>query len=518
MAKSALQSIAATLAAHYGLKPSEATAFVNLFFEEIQKGLEQEKQVKVRGLGTFKLQAVKPRESVNVNTGERVLIGGHEKMAFTPDNALKELVNRPFADFETVVVKDGVDIESVPTPSEPLDVDDDADVVSSASATDEQDGAAEKEMLTSFLETPPLESAQSGQDVEEVPEQATEQPLEHQDGVAQETLEGNSSDTYNEESKASEEVGKGEDAQEEADKQEEKTPVVEESVSSATKEEKAEPVVPAPHAAGVVAQAMTASEKFSRLMDEEPIEPSRGAKEETQREQDTDAEKEEDTDTSSVETVQAQSDEEVQETPESTEREKVVEQKTFSWADEQEDAAGSMGLEDSSSHGHRKRLWVIAGVVAVVLVLVGAAFYLGGFIQCGQSVQETSAVKPQMVSKKQDTPKKKTVQQAKKAAVPVADTLQVTSKPVAEKPQTVQDGVDLEQANDYPAIRYGAYHITGIDKKVVLRKGETMAKYCRRTLGKDMIGYFEAVNGTEPLAEGDTLLVPRVELRPEYRK
>ena len=118
MAKSTLQAIAAVIADRYELKSSDATAFVAAFFDQIREGLAQDKQVKVRGLGTFKLQPVKARESVNVNTGERLVINGHDKMAFTPDNAMKELVNRPFADFETVMIKDGVNIDAIPTPAE----------------------------------------------------------------------------------------------------------------------------------------------------------------------------------------------------------------------------------------------------------------------------------------------------------------------------------------------------------------------------------------------------------------
>ena len=76
----------------------------------------------------------------------------------------------------------------------------------------------------------------------------------------------------------------------------------------------------------------------------------------------------------------------------------------------------------------------------------------------------------------------------------------------------------MEQANSYRAIRYGAYRIVGIDKTIVLKKGDTMEKYCKRTLGKDMMGYFEAVNGQTRRVAGDTVLVPKVELRPEYRK
>mgnify|MGYP007042779235 CR=1 FL=1 len=80
------------------------------------------------------------------------------------------------------------------------------------------------------------------------------------------------------------------------------------------------------------------------------------------------------------------------------------------------------------------------------------------------------------------------------------------------------EGIDLAAANNYRKLRYGAYRIIGVEKKVVLRPGETMEKVCRRTLGKDMIGYFEAINGQKRRSPGDTILVPKVELRPEYRK
>ena len=83
------------------------------FFDIISSELKNGNQVKIKGLGTFKVQAVKPRESVNVNTGERVLIEGHDKISFTPDTVMKELVNKPFSQFETVVINDGVDTEEL---------------------------------------------------------------------------------------------------------------------------------------------------------------------------------------------------------------------------------------------------------------------------------------------------------------------------------------------------------------------------------------------------------------------
>lgn len=111
-----LQDLAELLAEAEGLQKNEAQSFVRVFFDTITRGLEMDKIVKVKGLGTFKLVDVDSRESVNVNTGERFLIDGHAKITFTPDNSLKEMVNRPFAHFETVVLNDDVtdeDLEEV---------------------------------------------------------------------------------------------------------------------------------------------------------------------------------------------------------------------------------------------------------------------------------------------------------------------------------------------------------------------------------------------------------------------
>ena len=113
MAKTALQLIADTVAKKHKITVKDAEKFVSAMFDVMNEGLKTDKLVKVKGLGTFKVQAVKPRESVNVNTGERVLIEGHDKVSFTPDATMKELVNKPFAQFETVVLNDGVDFTDI---------------------------------------------------------------------------------------------------------------------------------------------------------------------------------------------------------------------------------------------------------------------------------------------------------------------------------------------------------------------------------------------------------------------
>ena len=113
MSKFSLNTLGKLLADKSGLSQMEAELFIRKMFDVCNQGLEADKQVKIKWLGTFKVQATKDRESINVNTGERFTIEGRDKLTFTPDNILKEIVNKPFAQFETVVVNDGVDFDEI---------------------------------------------------------------------------------------------------------------------------------------------------------------------------------------------------------------------------------------------------------------------------------------------------------------------------------------------------------------------------------------------------------------------
>lgn len=108
--------ISAALSTRYGIGQADADKFVSLMFDVLYKGIEDEGVVKVKGLGTFKLTEVSTRESVDVNTGERIVIDGHDKITFVPDVVLRDRVNSPFAQFETVVVNDGVDFSGIGKP------------------------------------------------------------------------------------------------------------------------------------------------------------------------------------------------------------------------------------------------------------------------------------------------------------------------------------------------------------------------------------------------------------------
>ena len=129
MSKLNVFDLSGVLMSKNGLGDKESRRFVKAIFDVIQDCLDEEKVVKVKGLGTFKIIEVDDRESINVNTGERVLIEGHSKLTFTPDSVMKEIVNKPFSQFETVILNDGVDfpepaieepISEEPIPEDPI--------------------------------------------------------------------------------------------------------------------------------------------------------------------------------------------------------------------------------------------------------------------------------------------------------------------------------------------------------------------------------------------------------------
>ena len=111
MERLSIQELAAVLVTKSGLKKKDAERFATVMFDVVKEGLAVDRQVKIKGLGTFKVIDIDSRESVDVNTGERVVIEGHDKITFTPDATMKELVNKPFSQFETVVLNDGVDFD-----------------------------------------------------------------------------------------------------------------------------------------------------------------------------------------------------------------------------------------------------------------------------------------------------------------------------------------------------------------------------------------------------------------------
>ena len=167
-----ITELARMLSSKHNMSQADAENFVRLMFAVVGDGLEQEKLVKIKSFGTFKMGSVKDRESVDVNTGERIVIEGRNKINFTPDNALRDFVNRPFAQFETVMVNDGVDFEAVDRKYESIgdDAPPSSDTLEQVGPMEDQAQKAEKPTKAGVEEAPI-------QVVEEVPAPIVEEAL-----------------------------------------------------------------------------------------------------------------------------------------------------------------------------------------------------------------------------------------------------------------------------------------------------------------------------------------------------
>ena len=431
MAKTALQLIADAVAKKHKITVKEAEKFVSAMFDVVNEGLKNDKLVKVKGLGTFKVQAVKPRESVNVNTGERVLIEGHDKVSFTPDASMKELVNKPFAQFETVVLNDGVDF---------TDIDNKSDNVEKVESTDEIVDSLNKNA------TSEVEKAESKEEInhkitEEKPVEAVQEPVIEAPAVAVEPKE--------------EVVEVPQVEQQEV--VEEKETVVEEQV---------EAVKELPTAIAEIPEAIV---EISEVVAEQPnsndeelpkanIEPVESAMEEI-------------TDTNTEQSISTKH----KEVTEPTERPK-------------------------------KTNWLLWSAIGFAIIVIMYFF--------GYKFGKDAALSDNKLAVRTQT-ENSTAKKIKKAA----------HKPVfkAQKPAVKEVDSATEEINKFKQmssdkrIRYGAYDIIGIEKVVVLKKGQTMQSYSRKALGPDMVAYFQVLNNATTMTAGDTMKVPKVELRPEYR-
>lgn len=393
MAKTYVQRIAEVVARRHNLSMKDAEAFVAAMFVVAHEGMEQDKQVKIKGLGTFKVVAVKSRESVNVNTGERIVLEGHDKVSFTPDTAMKELVNKPFAQFEAVVLNDGVDLETV----------------------DQQ--KSENSIAEQVLEE------------QEAPEQEVQEPVAEEKQVVGEDVK---EELVAEDEQIVEEVPTDESVMEDDS--------LAESVSNsleATSEEATLPIVD--NSVSSVAEATKSAESEN---EETPVTPTPAAE-------------------SEKEPTHEDSDE-------SNSHEPVTEEET------------------RASH---RRIWAL--LILGMLIVAAVA----GYFWYNQKQNEQPL-----------PPLPKSMTERPKA---------VAKKAVAQKPQTPKDTLadDLTRANQDPRVRIGGYDIVGVDTVITLRGSQTMHSYCKHTLGKDMIVYFQALNGKDSMVAGEHMKVPKVKFR-----
>lgn len=472
MAKTALQLIADTVAKKHKITVKEAEKFVSAMFDVMNEGLKTDKLVKVKGLGTFKVQAVKPRESVNVNTGERVLIEGHDKVSFTPDATMKELVNKPFAQFETVVLNDGVDFTDIDSKYE-----NEATLENADETTVSANNAAIPETKIVSLNE----------------EETTDSTNETANGAQENTIEQytstvkDSAETVSEPEKDHEIVV----AKQEVAIETEAEPI--KNTSETTEEEPIPLVETQPENIAeeptVTAEMPVATEQ--KLEDANQTQPENIAEEPIA--------------TPETPVATEQKLESANQTqPENTVKEPIATPETPVTTEQK---------QEETAEKPKKINWLMWSAIGFFVI---AIMYFFGYKFGKDAALRDNAVAVSAQPKSKPTAKAKQTKQHSSAKV-----AQTTPKQIQPTPKQVQSPIDdtekFKQLSNDKRIRYGAYDIIGIEKVVVLKKGQTMQSYSRKALGPDMVAYFQVLNNATTMAAGDTMKVPKVELRPQYR-
>jgi DNA-binding protein HU len=472
MAKTALQLIADTVAKKHKITVKEAEKFVSAMFDVMNEGLKTDKLVKVKGLGTFKVQAVKPRESVNVNTGERVLIEGHDKVSFTPDATMKELVNKPFAQFETVVLNDGVDFTDIDSKYE-----NEATLENADETTVSANNAAIPDTKVVSLNE----------------EETTDSTNETANGAQENTIEQytstvkDSAETVSEPEKDHEIVV----AKQEVAIETEAEPI--KNTSETTEEEPIPLVETQPENIAeeptVTAEMPVATEQ--KLEDANQTQPENIAEEPIA--------------TPETPVATEQKLESANQTqPENTVKEPIATPETPVTTEQK---------QEETAEKPKKINWLMWSAIGFFVI---AIMYFFGYKFGKDAALRDNAVAVSAQPKSKPTAKAKQTKQHSSAKV-----AQTTTKQIQPTPKQVQSPIDdtekFKQLSNDKRIRYGAYDIIGIEKVVVLKKGQTMQSYSRKALGPDMVAYFQVLNNATTMAAGDTMKVPKVELRPQYR-
>lgn len=484
-----IRDLAEVLVQKHQLDSRSAETFLNVVIETIHEGLKNDRVVKVKGFGTFKLTAVRERESINVNTGERVVISSHDKVSFTPDAVLRDLVNKPFAQFDTVVLADGVDFEDMPE----VDTEDgDAaadEIVEIPTPVQEQ-----AKVVAMQVEQKPEPIPEPVQEVEPEPEPVVE-PVVEPVSKPEPTPEPVVEETAVEEPVVEETVVE-EPAVEETVVEE---PVIEESVIEQPQPEEPE-TTDAPE---------NVEPTIAPVVSEEPVAPENPVVPEV------------------PETPVVPETPEVPETPKSPAPEEEQQEEA---QEEQPDYISE--FYDDEENTDCKKMFLIYAII--VNVIVAALFFVFGYYARSTNLlgieKETAVETPAPAVEQPETTTPKAAETAtpakteeKEAAVEQKEeTKPEEQKPVAEPKKEEKPEPKAESTSKYdsdPRVRTGAYRIVGVANTVTVKSGQTIKSISKTYLGAGMECYVEAFNGgiTE-LKEGQTIKIPKLELKKKGSK
>ena len=558
MSKSSLSVLAKAVASKRGLTQVEAERFIATMFEVAGAGIQEDKLLKMKWLGTFKITSVKDRESVDVNTGERILIEGRDKISFTPDNILKEIINKPFAQFETVVVNDGVDFSDIDEKfanmerEEELQLQKEQECHDEEVVQEEQKAELPQEEELSQEEEQPREELHS-QEVElkgDLSQEAKKSQESLLDAELQSQDDGQK-DELPQEKLLNAELQSQDDGQKDELPQEVNTPISEEMVALSSELKNAEiseDDIPETSEDNI---SQTSEDTISKT-EENGIPEEVGMLISHLKENDSAAEEIERVEEAKVKEeaeVSKAAEAHVEKTPA---EEKVVvsqlnvENKKQSEYDETLD-------EDEAYASDRHHLVIPKYVVALVCVVFVALLcglcwfaFTYGKMQARQEQMEMQlkAIKPQPQPKTKpkvvapvDTAKSVASSDDKKDAENApANGAQVNNEQadhaqLAMKKKAKQDSIRMVQANNAvkmaekaseylndPRIRTGAYRIVGVEKTVTAKSGQTLAGLSKLHLGPGMECYMQAINGCSEIKPGQKVKIPKLVLKRKGKK
>lgn len=509
MNRSSLSILARVLAEKNNMTISEAETFIKQMFEVANSVMQADKQLKIRWLGTFKVMSVKDRESVDVNTGERIIIGGRDKITFTPDNILKEIVNKPFAQFETVVVNDGVDFSEI-------------DRKFAFEAKEEVSAPSDEQQITEESETSPVDKSETIPAVAEI----SDEPELKEDAVSGVTVQVEDLSVVSEE--AEEPVSEIEEKEQPvADAQEPEPPVsqVQEpelpdtvNLSEPSVADVGEPELP------VAKEAPVKTVNASSVLEE-----TAACRPETKA-------------------------------PVSQTKQTVPAGNPENAVEEEEDDEASSS--DRKHYFMLPRYVISVAVILILLLIVGIGWFAFNYGKMQaqrnhlalqlEEMQKVRMAKDSLAQTQTDDLRTKALQDSARLAQSAevlngvdehnaaaqADSLrkvaaaketaskqqaEVTKQKVAEaagKQKTLKEAkqkAEAQAASKYdadPRVRTGAYRILGVDHTIVAKSGQTLSSISKLYLGPGMECYLEAVNGGAiDVKAGQKIHIPKLALK-----
>lgn len=538
MSKSSLSVLAKAVASKRGLTQAEAERFIATMFEVAGDGIQEDKLLKMKWLGTFKITSVKDRESVDVNTGERILIEGRDKISFTPDNILKEIINKPFAQFETVVVNDGIDFSDI-------------DEKFANMEREEEELQLQKEQECHDEEVVQEEQNAEQPQKEEL-SQEEEQPREEEHSQEVELNEDLSQEAKkSQESLLDAELQSQEGGQKDELSQEVNTPISEETVALSSELKKAEISEDDISETSEDNISQTSDDTISKT-EENGIPEEVGMLISHLKENKSEAEEIERVEEAKVKEeaeVPKAAEAHVEKTPAEA---KVVVSQSNVENKKQPEYDETLDEDEAYASDHHHLVipkYVVALVSVVFVALLGGLCWFAfiyGKMQARQEQMEMQlkAIKPQPQPKPKptvvapvDTAKSvassddKTDAENALANGAQANNEQTDHAQLAMKKKAKQDSIRMAQANNAvkmaekasvylndPRIRTGAYRIVGVEKTVTAKSGQTLAGLSKLYLGPGMECYMQAINGCSEIKPGQKVKIPKLELKRKGKK